>query len=679
MRAIYNALMSVPKDAKERADALKVAINRYRYLYHVEDKEEIPQEALDSLKHELVLLEEKYPELVTPDSPTQRVSGKPLPGFKKVRHKVRQWSFNDAFTEEEIRAFDERVKRALQETNSSESVTYACELKIDGLKVVLTYEKGVLKNAATRGDGTTGEDVTMNVRTIESVPLVLEKEIDVVVEGEVFMGHDALTRLNNERRKKGEQEFANPRNAAAGSIRQLDPKVAASRKLDTFIYDLVYSSEPLPLTQTEELALIQSLGFKVNRDHRLAKNIDEVIAYWKEIAKGRDTRDYLIDGIVVKVNERKHQEALGYTGKAPRYAIAFKFAAEQVTTIVEDIVLQIGRTGILTPVAHLKPVSVGGVVVSRATLHNEDQIKRLDVRVGDTVVIQRAGDVIPEVVRVLTELRPRRSTPYKFPNYVPECGGDGKVERIPGMSAWRCVNRNGATEQRRRFHNFVSRGAFDMDGVGPKTLDLLIDEGLVTTYADLFTLTPGDLEGLPGFAEISSKKVIESIQKRSHVPFERLLIALSIPHVGQETARLVSSTFHTLDALRSAEVERLAEVEGIGEIVSESIAAWFKDKENARMLEELLKHIVVERGEARKSGALSGKTFVLTGTLEKWSREEAAAVIRERGGTVASSVSKNTDYVVTGENAGSKLDAANRLKVPILTEQEFEKLIRGTP
>lgn len=668
--------MSAPKAAFERAEKLRIAINRYRYLYHVKDIEEIPASALDELKHELSELEEKYPELITPDSPTQRVAGKPLPGFKKIRHAVTQWSFNDVFSEEEFRAFDERVHKDIRKKFGPHArADYTCELKIDGLKIVFTYEQGKLKTAATRGDGVVGEDVTMNVRTIDSVPLSLERPVDVVVEGEVWMGKKALAALNAARKKEGAPLYANPRNVAAGSIRQLDPKIAAARKLDTFIYDVAQSSEPIPDTQFEELQYLASLGFKVNKEDKKAKNADEVIAYWKEALKKREERDYLIDGIVIKVNKKEYQDALGYTGKAPRFAIAFKFPAEQVTTVVEDIVLQIGRTGILTPVAHLRPVNVAGVVVSRATLHNEDQIKRLDVRIGDTVVIQRAGDVIPEVVQVVPDLRPKNAKTYAFPKKVMACGGDGSIERVPGMAAWRCVNKNGPVEQRRRLHHLVGKGAFDIEGMGPKTVNLLIDEGLVTSAADIFTLTEGDLEGVEGFAEVSSKNLIESIAAKKKQPLERFLIGLSIPQVGEETARDIAEHFRTLEKVRDASAQELEEIDGVGGIVAESVFAWFRDAENKHALKELLKHVAVARGKAHAEGALSGKTFVLTGTLASLSREEAGAEIRRRGGSVSGSVSKSTDYVVAGENPGSKYEKARSLGVSILDEVAFKRLL----
>lgn len=662
--------MSVPKDKKERAQKLREAIDKYRYEYHVLDKEDLSAEALDALKHELADLEEVYPALVTSDSPTQRVAGEPLDKFEKVTHEVQQWSFNDAFDEEEIRAFDERVKKNL----GVSEVTYSTELKIDGLKIVLTYKSGMLETAATRGDGRVGENVTMNVRTIDSVPLKLTQEVDVVVEGEVWMGKKGLKELNARRKKREESEFANPRNAAAGTIRQLDPRVAARRPLDMFTYDLAQSSTGVPDTQIEELELLRELGFKVNSHFACHGDIEGVITYWKDWIKKAPKEDYLIDGIVVKVLKREDQESLGYTGKAPRYAIALKFPAEQVTTVLEDIHLQIGRTGILTPVAHLKPVSVAGVVVSRATLHNEDQINRLDVRIGDTVVIQRAGDVIPEVVQVVPELRPKNAKKYSFPKKVAECGGDGSIERVPGMAAYRCVNKNSVAQQRRRFHHFVGKSAFDIEGFGAKTVDQFLDEGLITSYADIFTLTAGDIEGLEGFAELSIQNLLDGIAAKKTISLDRFLIGLSIDQVGEETARDLASSFGTLTAIQKASVEQLEAIDGVGAIVAQSIYDWFRDRDHSKALSELLKHVKVQKGEKKAMGALTGKIFVLTGTLDSLSRDEAAQKVRDAGGSVSGSVSKKTDYVVAGEAPGSKYDKAQELGVTVLDEKAFLKL-----
>lgn len=668
------------KEAKERYEKLKKMLNYHRHLYYVLDKPEIPDSAYDELEEELRRLEQMHPEFVTPDSPTQRVGGEPQKEFKKVTHTVAQWSFNDAFTPDDMYAFDTRVKRVL----GTDDVAYTCELKIDGLKVVLMYEEGVLKTAATRGDGVVGEDVTHNVRTINSVPLTLPRPIDVVVEGEIWMSEQALKKVNAQRTKAGEPLFANPRNAAAGSIRQLDPKVAAARGLDTFIYDVAQTSEAPHATQMQELTYLEELGFKVNTHHKLYDSMDGVIGYWKEWQKKNTSQGYWIDGVVVKVNTVSQQEQLGYTGKAPRFAIAFKFPAEQVTTVVEDIVLQIGRTGVLTPVAHLRPVLVAGSVVSRATLHNEDEITRLDVRVGDTVILQKAGDVIPDIVRVLVDLRTGKEKPYQWPTHVPECGGDGLIERIPGQAAWRCVAKDSFAQMRRKFRHFASKGALNIEGMGPSTVDALLEAQLVQHFDDFFTLTEGDLRTLEGFAEVSAKKLLESISRVSkRVPLARLITGLSIPQVGEETAILLARRFETLDNIAKAKEVDLQAISGIGDVVAREIVTWFALTDNKELLSRLKKVIHIENLEFISrlnldNLPLAGKTFVLTGTMESMSRDEAKEKIRALGGDVSSSVSKKTSYVVAGAEAGSKLDKAQELGVDVLSEQEFlELLTRG--
>ena len=665
----------VPKEARERYEKLKETINRYRVLYHVYDKEEISQQALDSLKHELTELEEQYPEIVAVDSPSQRVAGKPLPGFKKVRHKVAQWSFNDAFTPDDIREFDARVRRFLKPTFNDARPTYVCELKIDGLKVVLEYEKGILKTAATRGDGVVGEDVTHNVRTIESVPLSLARPIDIIVEGEVWMSSKALEALNRARKKEEDPPFANPRNAAAGTIRQLDPRVAASRNLDVFIYDVAQTSETFPETQMEELEYMRKLGFKVNPHHVFAKTIEDAIHYWEKWKQKGRQQEYWVDGIVIKVNEKKYEEALGYTGKAPRFTVAFKFPAEQVTTVVENIVLQVGRTGVLTPVAHLKPVSVAGSVVSRATLHNEDEIKRLDVRIGDTVILQKAGDVIPDIVSVVKELRPKKAKPYTWPAKVPECGGDGKIERIPGQAAWRCVNVNSFAVIRRRFHNFVGKHALDIEGLGKERIDMLLEKGLVQHYDEIFTLTEGDVLTLEGFAEVSAKKLIASIQRARRVELARLLVGLSIPQVGEETAILLAEKFRTIERIAKAPLTELREIEGIGPIVAKDVVEWFALKRHQELVARLKKALQIVSPHAGTKKTLSGNAYVFTGTLKAMSRDEAKEKLRALGADISGSVSKKTTAVIAGENPGSKFDTARELGVPVLTEQEFLRIL----
>jgi DNA ligase (NAD+) len=681
-------LSKAPLADRERYEKLKSAIEHYRHQFHVYDVEEITEEARDSLMHELTDLEDRYPSLVSPGSPSQRIAGTPLPQFEKVRHAVEQWSFNDAFTPDDIRDFDARVKRFLKAARSGETVSpdlekqflqpsYVCELKIDGLKIVFTYEKGMLVTAATRGDGEVGENVTQNIRTIPSVPLSLTRPIDIIVEGEVWMSSKNLENLNKEQAKAGKPLYANPRNVAAGSIRQLDPRIAAARKLDVFIYDVAKTSEEFPPTQSEELEYLRTLGFKVNPHHEVVSGIEGAIAFWEKWkAKGRH-QEYWIDGVVIKVNERAYEEALGYTGKAPRFAIAFKFPAEEVTTILEEISFQVGRTGVVTPVAHLRPVSVAGTTVSRATLHNEDEIRRLDVRIGDTVILRKAGDVIPEIVSVLAELRPKASTPFKWPTHVAACGGDGAIERVPGQSAWRCVDRASQTRFKRAFAYFISKKALDIDGVGVKVAELLIDEGLVQSFDDLFTLEEGDFLALPGFAELSSKNAFESIRKASKdVPLARLITGLSIDHVGEETARDLAQHFGTIAKLRAAPFDELQRINGIGDVVARSLVDWFAEKKNAALLDRLLTHITLAKPEKKSiAQKLSGMAFVFTGTMERMSREEAQEKVRALGGSVAGSVSKKTSYVVAGSDAGAKLDKARALGVAVLSEADFFRLI----
>jgi DNA ligase (NAD+) len=664
-------------ESRKRVDKLRETIDRHRYLYHVENREEISAEALDSLKYELAKIEEKYPDLVTPSSPTQRVAGAPLPEFKKVSHAVEQWSFNDAFTEEDIRAFDERVKRFLRKHYGySVFPTYTCELKIDGLKVILTYIRGVLQVAATRGDGKVGEDVTHNVRTIESIPLRLQKEVDVVVEGEVWLSEGELVRINKEREKENEVPFANPRNAAAGSLRQLDPRVTAKRKLDSFAYDMASFGKVLPKTQYEELELLKELGFKVNPYFIRCSTIEDVALFWRKWNKKDQKLNYWIDGVVIKVNEKEYQDALGYTGKAPRFAIAWKFPAEQVTTVIEDIVLQVGRTGVVTPVAHLRPALVAGSTVSRATLHNEDQIKRLDVRVGDTVILQKAGDVIPEVVAVVKEMRTGKEKKYCFPENVSECGGDGAIERVPGQVAYRCVSKDSFIQQSRKFHHFVSKKAFDIDGLGPQIVDLLLEEGLVSSPADIFTLTVGDLEGLSGFKDKAINNLIGSIEKSKAVTLPRFLISLSIDQVGEETAYDIAKHFGELSRIRNATEEELEEINGVGSVVAHFIYTWFREKKSVQFIEKLLKHIsILKHDKVASATELSGKVFVLTGTLSSMTRDEVKDIIRKNGGEIGSAVSESTDFVIAGKNPGSKYTNAQELGVAVISEEEFVQLV----
>ena len=674
-------------EAVQRLEKLRKSIEKYRYSYHVLDESLISEEALDSLKKELVDIEKEFPDLVTPDSPSQRVAGKPIDGFKKIHHEVSQWSSNDAFSEEDIADFDTRVRRFYKsETNKDIVPAYVCEHKIDGMHIVLTYEKGLLKTAATRGDGTYGEDVTSNIKMIESVPLRLNQPISCIVEGEIYMTKSQFAKLNAEQKKNGGEVFANPRNVVAGTIRQLDSSIVASRKLSTFIYDISRIDGEAPVSQEKELLLLKSLGFRVNPEYKLCKNIDETIGYWKEWKLKKDKQDYFFDGIMLKVNDRNTQEILGYTGKAPRFVVAFKFPAEQVTTVVEDIVVQIGRTGAITPVAHLKPVLVYGSVVSRATLHNIDEIRRLDVRIGDTVILQKAGYVIPDIVKVLSEMRTGKEKVFHMPKNCPECdttlskkeigtpsAAKAKAGEESGMmsAALYCANPRCPAKDRRTLYYFTSKNALDIEHLGPKNLDALLDVGLISSRADIFTLKKGDLLELPRFGEKSVDNLLEAIDKKRICALDRFIVSLSIPEVGEETARDLASHFGNFENFQNATQEQLESIEGIGPRVSKSVLSWFADKHNQKVVADLLAQIKVQSVQKKAGNKLAGKTFVLTGTMPNLSRDEAKKKIIDLGGKVAGSVSKNTDYVIAGENPGSKYDDAKKLGIKIIGEQEF--------
>jgi len=677
---------------EQRVIKLKKEINHHRYLYHVLDKQEISDAALDSLKNELYRLEQKYPEFVTPDSPTQRVGGKPLDKFKKIKHKVTQWSFNDAFEKKEIADFEKRVKKILieKEENKDIALDYTCELKIDGLHIVLTYEKGILKTGATRGDGKIGEDVTQNLKTIESIPLKIEKKIDAVVEGEVFMPKTVFEKLNKERKRNNEPLFANPRNAAAGAIRQLDSKIVKERKLDCFIYDLSWIDISLlekegrgdflelPKTQNEELNLLKNLGFKVNKFYKHCKNISEIFEFYDYWQKNKDKENYWIDGIVVKVNRRDWQDKIGYTGKAPRWAIAYKFPAEQTTTIVEDIKIQIGRTGALTPVAYLRPVKVAGSTVSKATLHNKDEIDRLDVRIGDTVIIQKAGDIIPEVVDVVKGLRTGKEKEFTMPKKCPHC--ETEIIKPEGEVAMYCPNKNCFAVGLRKLAHFASKKAFNIDGFGPNKIKQLADEGLISNFPDIFILKKGDLKLLERFKERSSDNLIKAIEKSKEIAIGKFIFALGIRHVGEEMALDLGAKLNSINKFKNISKEELEAINGIGPKVAESIYEYFQDKENLKLLDDLLKMGVKTKNAENKnsdenSKKLNGLSFVLTGTLQELSRDEAKEKIRALDGSISSSISQNTNYLVSGKNSGSKLEKAKKLKVKIIDEKEFLEMI----
>lgn len=665
--------MAVSKKTAERAQKLRELLAHHAHLYYTLDAPELSDAAYDALYRELRALEERYPELQVAESVTRRVVGEALPALSKVLHQVEQWSFNDAFTEEEIQAFDERVRKF-----SGTVPTYDLELKIDGLKIVCTYEKGVLVTAATRGDGVIGEDVTHNIRTIREVPEALSRPVDLIVEGEVYLTRSGFEKLNKARAKAGESLFANPRNAAAGSVRQLDPKIAAARPLGVFMYDLARTSEQSPKSQSDELAYLKGLGLPVNPEHHHADTLKEVFAYWEKWGgAAREKLDYQLDGVVLKVESIQTQELMGYTGKAPRWAIAYKFPPEQVQTIVEDIALQVGRTGKLTPVAHLVPVLVAGSTVARATLHNADFIMEKDIRVGDTVILQKAGDVIPEIVSVVKELRPKSAKRWEFPLHSPLCGGDGEVERVPGEAAHRCVVSGSFEQQSRKLIHFAGRGALDIDGLGKETVRTLMEHELVSEFDDFFDLTKDELLALEGFEELKAQNLLDGIAAAKKVPLDRLLIGLGIPHVGEENAYLLATKFGTIAALRAASEEVLSAVDGIGPIIGKSVAAWFADVGNEELLARLTKHIQVEKVQAPEAGPLSGQTVVVTGTLPTLSREEAEALVRRAGGKSSGSVSKKTSFVLAGEAAGTKLEKARSLDVPVIDEAEFLKKLES--
>jgi len=684
------------EEAKKRIENLKKVINYHRYLYHVLDRQEISEAALDSLKKELFDLEQKFPEFITPDSPTQRVGGRPLEKFEKVRHPKPMLSFNDAFSEKDMEDWLERISKLLTVEERSQ-IDFYCELKIDGLAIELIYESGIFKTGSTRGDGIVGENVTQNLKTIEAIPLklrekeevlqdfkkegleevakeILEKGLkEIIVRGEVFVGRKEFERINKEQVKKGLSTFANPRNMAAGSVRQLDPQITSQRGLDSFAYELI--TDFGQKTHKEKHEILKVFGFKTNPHNKYCKNLKEVFALHDFWQKNREKLSYEIDGIVVIVNQNKLYTKLGVVGKAPRATIAYKFPLKQATTIVEAISVQVGRTGALTPVAYLKPVEVGGVTISRATLHNEDEIKKLGVKIGDTVIIGRAGDVIPDIVKVLPELRTGKEKEFKFPEKCPVCGS--KVIRKPGEAVWRCVNPKCFARQREYFYHFISRRAFDIVGLGPKIIDRLIDEGLVSDPADLFKLTEGDILPLERFAEKSAKNLIESIQSKKQITLPRFIYALGIRNVGEETAQDLAEFFCSLDKLKKASLEELEKIMDVGPVVAESIYQWFRSKRNLEFLEALKKagvEIIIEKKTQKQF--LKGKIFVLTGGLETMTREEAKEKIRLLGGETSETVSKNTDYLVAGKEPGSKLGKAKRLGIKLLNEQEFLKLIK---
>ncbi len=671
------------KQLSQHIHNLRDQINDLRYRYHVLNDPEVTDAMYDGLMYELKNIEREHPELVTPDSPTQRVAGKPLDKFEKVEHTVPQWSFNDAFSEEDIKDWQERILKMLEKELGKRpmDLSYVCELKIDGLHMVLTYEQGKLITAATRGDGRVGENVTQNVKTIMSVPLELVQPIDIIVEGEVWMKHTVLDEINEERKKTGELLFANPRNAAAGTMRQLDAQIVADRKLQMTVYDI--SSNNAPDTQEQELLLLKKLGFKTDAEWRVCTNTEDIMTFYDIWKKEKHSRDFWVDGVVIKVNQKKYQNALGFTGKAPRWAIAFKFPAEQGTTKIKEIYVQVGRTGALTPVALMEPVQLAGTTVTHATLHNFEEIERLDVRVGDTVVVEKAGDIIPKVIRVLEKMRTGKEKKVKEPTVCPICHSNVQRQTISdknreASAALFCVNPNCYAQEVERMIHFVSKRAFDIDGLGEKIVEQLLNEGIIKNAADIFVLKQGDLEPLERFAEKSAQNLIEAIAAAKKVTLARFVYALGIRHVGEETAIRLAKHFQSLDAIIHVGQEELEQVSDVGPRVAESIVEYFSHKENQKLLQDLLKNgvtIVSQRTTQKKDTPISGKTFVFTGGMEEFTRDGAKDLVREMGGEISESVSKKTDYVVVGSDPGSKYEKAKKLGVTVLTEGEFKKLV----
>jgi len=672
------------KQANKRIQNLRKEIRKHQYLYHVKDDPEISDEAYDSLMHELIELEEQFPEFDSGTSPSKRVGGEPVDAFAEVEHEVEQFSFDNVFSKNELQEWDEKTRRFVKKWTGTDpdAIEYNCEPKIDGLKIVLTYTRGELTLGATRGNGRIGEDVTKNIKTIGSVPLEIHEEIEkIIVGGECWLSKDELERINNEREEDEKSEFANPRNAAAGSIRQLDPSVAAARNLDAFIYD-IYELETKegcdihhPETQKQVLELLADLGFHINVHHSVCNNLEAVQDYYEDWTKKAEEVEYEVDGIVLKVNDLGVQDQLGYTAKSPRFGVAYKFPAEQTTTQIKDIKLQVGRTGIVTPVAELSPVQLDGSEVSRASLHNEDEIEELDVRIGDTIVLQKAGGIIPEVVEVLDDLRDGSEEKWEFPDAIPQCGGDGSIERVPTEAYYRCVEEGGFAQQKRKFTYFVSKQCFDIEGLGPEIVELLLEEGLISEYADIFTLAEGDIKDLPRFADKSARNLIDSIENSREIQLDRFLNALSIPEVGRETAFLLVKRFGSLEAIRQADRKQLEAIDGIGDVVAKKIHDWFADKENQQVLAHLFDEIDITVPEIENGKLSEGETFVFTGSLEHFTRDEAKQKVRTLGGQSAGSVSTDTDYVVVGENPGSKKDDAEDLGVQILSEEEFLELV----
>ena len=676
-------------EAKLRIEKLKKEINKYRYAYHVLDKSIISEGALDSLKNELFKLESQFPQFISSDSPTQRIGGKPLPAFKKVTHESRMMSLNDAFSEQDMHDWEERLQNYFKAEKISanlENQELYCDLKMDGLAVELIYENGFLVQGSTRGDGFIGEDITSNIKTIDAIPLALEVGSDfpkkITVRGEAFLHKKEFDKINKEQVKKGLKLFANPRNVAAGSIRQLDPKVTASRKMDFYAYDILGGDLK---SKSEEYKFLKKIGFKVNPHGIVARGMREVFEFQKAWITKREKLSYEIDGVVISVNDNKIYERAGFVGKTPRAGIAYKFSPKEATTKVIEIKVQVGRTGTLTPVAVMEPVEVGGVKITHATLHNEDEIERLGLKIGDTVIVSRAGDVIPQITEVLKNLRTGKEKSFNMPK---KCPVDGSPTKKEG-AILRCSNPVCGAVHKEQLYHFVSRRAFDLRGLGPKILDRFLDEGLIIDAGDIFSLVEGDVLALPRFGKKSAQNILREIKSKKTISLSRFIYSLGVLHVGEETAELLAGIFdyknkkeltpmQFLEFYSKFTLEKLQELRDVGPSVSQSIFAWFREKRNIDLLkkfEEAEVKIVLDK-KTSNSGRLKELTFVLTGSLSTMSRDEAKARIKEYGGDVTESVSKNTSYVVAGDEPGSKLQRARELGVKVLSEKDFINLFK---
>lgn len=656
---------------QQKIEELKEQLNRWSHEYYVEDKPTATDAQYDKAYHELVALEVEHPEFVTPDSPTQRVGGEVLDQFQKVTHTNPMLSLSNAFSKEDLEEFDARLRKL-----TNRAIEYVCELKIDGLSIALTYQDGQLVLGATRGDGTTGEDVTGNVRTIKSVPLSLKEPWNIEVRGECYMPKKSFVALNQSREEEGLEVFANPRNAAAGSLRQLDPKIAAKRNLSVFLYSSPSVEELNVSTQEELLEKMAEIGFVTNPERLKCQTIDEVWNYIETIAAKRPDLPYEIDGMVIKVNDFAVQEEIGFTVKAPRWAIAYKFPAEEAQTIVRDIEWTVGRTGVVTPTAVMDPVQLAGTTVRRASLHNIDLIKERDIRLEDTVVIHKAGDIIPEVTRVILEKRPATSQPYEFPTTCPVC--HAKLEHLEEEVAIRCLNPKCSAQLTEGLSHFVSRNAMNMSGIGPRVIKQLFEEGLVLDVADLYQLTLDQLLALDKVQQKSAENILEAIEKSKENSLERLLTGLGIRHVGTKAAKELAQHFKTMTALQEASIEQLLEIDGLGDIIAYSVKTYFEQPSVQELIQELqdsgvnMTYLGVTKDDSAASGhVLSGKTVVLTGTLEQLTRQDAKEKLESLGAKVTGSVSKKTDVVIAGHSAGSKLTKANDLGIEVWSEQQF--------